>query len=374
MSEPELRRVDALLGLGRWEAAQRILIPLAARDPNSAQMACLLARCHHLAKDWPAMLAEAERACALAPNDDLSHRLRSVALRILDRPVEAVAAAREAVRLKPQQWQPYVVLAEALLARQDTQSRLAARDAAQQAFALAPNNDDVQVLAGRVDTALGDLRAARAHYEQVLAVSPEHAAARNNLAVLDLHRSRTTAAADRIQAVVAANPDNPLFVRNAQLAATMWLGRLHAATSGLYLACWLVAATLPHAALRDALAAAVAAGTVILSGLGYRRLPRGIARLVLRPRIELNSSRGLAALRRSHLTTMALATFQVTVALTMLATDLPLWTSLQLLATAAAFPALIRLVHGWIRAASRARRRRRSGAGGGDPSAAPPPT
>ncbi|HEY2673019.1 MAG TPA: tetratricopeptide repeat protein [Rugosimonospora sp.] len=360
MSEPELRRVDALLQLGRWEAAQQVLVPLAAGDPNSARIACLLARCHHLAQNWPAMLAEAERACALAPNDEWSHRLRSVALRGLARPAEAVAAARESVRLKPQLWQPYVALAEALLARQDTPSRSAARDAARQAFALAPNNDEVRVLAGRVDTALGDLRAARAHYEQVLAVSPEHVVARNNLAVLDLQRSRATAAAGRIQAVVAASPDNPLFVRNAQVAATMWLSRLHTATSGLYLACWLTAATLPHSAVRDALAAAVAAGTVILTVLAYRRLPRGIARMVLRPAVELNSSpRSLARLRRSHLTVMAVAAIQVGVALTMLATTLPLWTSLQLVATAAAVPALIRLVRGWIRAASRVRRRRR---------------
>jgi tetratricopeptide (TPR) repeat protein len=360
MSEPELRRVDALLEIGRWEAAQQILVTLAGRDPNSVRVACLLARCHQLAKNWPEMLAEAQRACALDPNHEWSHRLRSLALHDLDRPAEAVAAAREAVRLKPQLWQPYFVLAHTLLAQQDTQSRIAARDAARQALTLAPHETDIRVLAGRVDTALGDLHAARAHYEQVLAVSPDHAVARNNLALLDLHRSRATAAAGQLQAAIAANPDNPLFVHNAQVAATMWLGRLHMATSGLYVACWVAATTLPYGALRQALAAAIAAATVILAGLASRRLPRGITRMVLRPAVELNKdSLSLARLRRLHLTLITLAAFQLGVALAMLASP-ALWTWLRLYAAVAAIPAVVRLLHSWISRASRRRERRRS--------------
>ncbi|GAA5178797.1 hypothetical protein GCM10023322_06820 [Rugosimonospora acidiphila] len=361
MNEPELRRVDALLELRRWQPAQQILAAVAAGDPNSVRVACLLARCHQLAKNWPAMLAETQRACALEPNHEWAHRLRSVALRELDRPVEAAEAAREALRLKPQLWQPYVVLAQALLARQDTQSRMAARDAAHQALTLAPNEIEVWALAGRVDATLGDLRTARAHYERVLAVSPDHAVARNNLALLDLRRSRTTVAAGQIQAAIAADPDNPLFVHNAQVAATLWLGRLHLATSGLYFTCWFAAAALPYGAPRQALAAVVAAATVTLTALAYRRLPRGIARMVLRPAVELNNKAlSLATLRRSHPIFIALACLQVGVALAMLATTLPLGTSLQFYTTLAAVPALIQLVRGWISAASRVRQRRRS--------------
>ncbi|GIH18575.1 tetratricopeptide repeat protein [Rugosimonospora africana] len=367
MTDPELRRVNALLEVGRWEAAAEILVRLAARDPNSARLACLLARCHHLGQDWPAMLEQAARACALAPNDEWAHRLRSIALRRLDRPAEAVAAAREAVRLKPQQWEPFVVLAEALLAGEDAQSALAARDAVDRALELSPHNNEILVLAGRVALALGDLRTARARYEQVLAVSPEDAAARVNLAVLDLHQSRTTAAADRFQAVVAANPGNPRLVRNVQLAATMWLGRLHLATSGVYLACWLAAATLSPGAVRDGLAALVAAGTVVLAGLAYRRLPSGTRRMVRWPAVALkDDANGLRSLRRSHVILMALAVYQVAIGLVMLTTTLPLWTTLQLFATAGVVPALIRVIRVWNRAVSRARRRRRSGPGTGD--------
>jgi tetratricopeptide (TPR) repeat protein len=283
------------------------------------------------------------------------------------RPAEAVAAAREAVRLKPQQWEPFVVLAEALLAAENTQSGLAARDAVDRALALSPNNNEVLVLAGRVALALGDLRTARARYEQVLAVSPEDAAARVNLAVLDLHRSRTTAAADRFQVVVAANPGNPQLVRNVQLGATMWLRQLHLATSGLYLACWLAAATLSPGAVRDGVAALVAAGTVVLTGLAYRRLPSGTRRMVRWPAVALkDDGTGLRSLRRSHVILMALAVYQVAIGLVMLTTTLPLWTTLQLFATAGAVPALIRVLHLWKRAASRARMRWRSGPGTGD--------
>ncbi|MCO1580985.1 tetratricopeptide repeat protein [Crossiella sp. SN42] len=59
-------------------------------------------------------LHAAERATELAPDAEAPHRLRGIALTELGRHAEAVAAAREAVRLAPGDWRGQVALAEAL--------------------------------------------------------------------------------------------------------------------------------------------------------------------------------------------------------------------------------------------------------------------
>ncbi|WHT20687.1 tetratricopeptide repeat protein [Crossiella sp. CA-258035] len=69
----------------------------------------------HLANGKPKRaLQAAERATELAPDAEAPHRLRGIALTELGRHAEAVAAAREAVRLAPGDWRGQVALAEAL--------------------------------------------------------------------------------------------------------------------------------------------------------------------------------------------------------------------------------------------------------------------
>lgn len=69
----------------------------------------------HLASNKPRRaLQAAQRAAALATTAEWPHRLASIALTELGRHAEAVAAAREAVRLAPGEWRGQIALAEAL--------------------------------------------------------------------------------------------------------------------------------------------------------------------------------------------------------------------------------------------------------------------
>ncbi|HKT06205.1 MAG TPA: tetratricopeptide repeat protein [Rugosimonospora sp.] len=354
MGDEDLRRATALLEVGRVPEARAMLAAVIAREPGSARAACLMSRCHQASGDFRGMLAEAERACALDGEDEWAHRLRSSALRELGRPSGAVAAAGEAVRLNPRSWQPYVVLAEAKLSCGDIESGLAAHQAVQQALKLAPHSADVRVTAGRVAMALGNLREARAYYQGVLADQPDHAVARNNLAVLDVRRGRATAAAGQFASALAANPTDPLYARNSQAAATIWLINLQAVTSGIYLAARIAGAAPLPAPSRPALAVLVAAASMTVIGYGYRRLPPGVGRMVRWPVLALRAERGaLGRLRRQHLFTMVLAALQLVAATAALASTSPVWGPLHAIATIAVIPAAISVLRIHVRGARR---------------------
>jgi tetratricopeptide (TPR) repeat protein len=299
--DDELARVRALLDVGRWQQAQQVLAPVIAQAPESGNAACLMAQSHLLGQNWTAMLAEADRGCALQPDREWAHRLRSIALRNMGRTPDAVAAAQEAVRLRSDIWQPRVVLAEALLAGGDQASAHAALSVVQDALAFAPEQSEVQVTAGRVRAALGERDAARGHYLAVLAAEPNHAVARNNLAVLDVRRGRATAAANQFASVLAADPMNPLFMRNSQAAATTWVGNVMMAGATLYLAAMFVGALPQPEWLRLALAGLVAVGSVTTLGYAYRRLSPVVRRMALWPRRSLvDGHRGPSTLQLNH--------------------------------------------------------------------------
>jgi tetratricopeptide (TPR) repeat protein len=344
MSEEDLERARVLMEVGRWQEARPILAQEVARQPDSARCACLMAHCHLLAGARGRMLDEAERACALAPHSAWAHRLRSIALRAHLRLWEAVAAARESVRLAPELWQSYVELAEALLAAELPGYRAGAEEAVNQALRLAPSEPDVRITAGRVYTVLGDVRAARRHYQQVLAGNPDHDMARNNLATLDLRRGRVAGAAAEFAAALGSSPTQRLFLRNLQAAATMWLLWLQVGTSGLFVACLTLGAAPLAPRVRVPLAALVALATCVAVGYAYRRLPAGARRLVLRPELDAdleNPVRVGSGLR----VIAAMAAIQVLAACVALASgDSPLGAPLWLAAACALIPALVHLV------------------------------
>ena len=58
----DLQRADALINQGRCREAVAMLTRALDDQPDSARGWCLLASCHYLAEDWPAMLKAADRA------------------------------------------------------------------------------------------------------------------------------------------------------------------------------------------------------------------------------------------------------------------------------------------------------------------------
>jgi tetratricopeptide (TPR) repeat protein len=89
-----------LFGSGNFAAAERLAREALAADPNAAAAHTLLARALvRLGRAKPA-LAAAQAALALAPNA-MAFQAQALALSALRRSGDAVAAAREAIRLAP---------------------------------------------------------------------------------------------------------------------------------------------------------------------------------------------------------------------------------------------------------------------------------
>ncbi|MEV6607919.1 tetratricopeptide repeat protein [Kutzneria sp. NPDC051319] len=228
-------RARTLIDLGRHEQARAELAKALADDPASTEAWCLMAQCEQKAGDPQAMLHAARQALASNPDSEWAHRLQSLALHKLRRHEEAIAAAREATRLAPHQWQQYVVLVTALIPLLD-KHYVEATEAADQAVQLAPLQAETHLTRGVLNGAKGNLPEAERNYREALRLDPENAAARNNLATIELRSNNLEAATAGFAAALAENPrlqvarDNIDLVcrrvlRGARLAAqTVFIG------------------------------------------------------------------------------------------------------------------------------------------------------
>ncbi|WP_174550698.1 tetratricopeptide repeat protein [Microtetraspora malaysiensis] len=157
-------------------------------DPRSW---CLLAA-ERLERDRPeAALEAARQAIERDPGGEWGHRLAGLALERLGRDAEAVAAAREAVRLAPGSWAARLRLGGALRRTPDGWREAWAE--ARKAVAFAPEEPDPHVLVGDLALLRGDHERAVASYQAALRLSRDHPVARVNLglALLRWERPRT---------------------------------------------------------------------------------------------------------------------------------------------------------------------------------------
>jgi tetratricopeptide (TPR) repeat protein len=198
-------RARTLIDLGRHEQAKAELAKALADDPASTEAWCLLAQCEQKAGDVNAMLYAAGQALASNPDSEWAHRLQSLALHKLNRHQEAIAAGREAVRLAPNQWQQYVVLVTAMIPRLDL-FRAEAIWAADRAVELAPLHAETHLTRGVLAGAQGNLVEAERNYREALKLDPENAAARNNLATIQLRGNDLEGATAGFAAALAENP------------------------------------------------------------------------------------------------------------------------------------------------------------------------
>ncbi|MEZ0580593.1 tetratricopeptide repeat protein [Nocardioides sp. MH1] len=209
-----LARVRHLIEVDRFAEARSELEAAIARDPDAAELHGLLARALLGLGDAPGALRAASRLVQLDPDDDWGHRLCSVALKQTGRPHEALAAAGEAVRLSPSSWQTHLQYANAAL---DVYGRLLdALSAAQRAVELAPNEPNAHHVLGLVHAQRREDELARAAYLRTLQLAPDHAAARNNLAVLDggLRLGRQTRG---FLAALRADPQSQVVQQNLEI-------------------------------------------------------------------------------------------------------------------------------------------------------------
>lgn len=286
VDERALVHAQTLIRLRRWEDARRCLANLLATEPGCVEAWCLLARASNGLGDYPAMARAAQAALAVDPTSDWAQRLRSIALAEQGQHAEAVASAREAVRLAPKDWRANVALASALIGL--TERRTEALDWARRAVGLAPDQPDTHFTMGLVTAELGRLAEADRSFRAALALRPDHAAAINNLALLELRRGRMASAASGFGAAVASDPTSHIARRNVDAIGWALLHRAHVGAFFMLLGVGLVPAVAvgPRTPLAGAMVVLVLAGVwTVLIGRTFTGMSPTVRRyLYSRPR------------------------------------------------------------------------------------------
>ncbi len=175
-----LERASALYELRRFSEAAALLRQAIASEPQNPAAWSLLAAAELGANNHDGGLEAAERAISLAPDAGWPQRLASHALRLLGRTEESIRHAREGVRLDPNGWQAHTALARSL-AKNDS-NLPEAREAAERAIALAPNQAEAHITSGVVAAAAKQRADAEASFRQALSIDPQNSVAHSELA------------------------------------------------------------------------------------------------------------------------------------------------------------------------------------------------
>jgi tetratricopeptide (TPR) repeat protein len=200
-----IERARYLIDLRRWDEALSELGAVLAVEPDSLTGLCLRAQCQIGSAQPDAACETAELAMALAPDDEWPHRIRSVALGMLGRHEEAVAEARETVRLDPDATS-FLRLAKSLWVTGELDE---AQDAIDRALTLDPEWSRAHRLAGDIAESQGNLDKAREAYERALELDPEDAEPLQDLARLANNQMQLDAALRHGKASLALDPHDP---------------------------------------------------------------------------------------------------------------------------------------------------------------------
>jgi tetratricopeptide (TPR) repeat protein len=227
-----------------------------------------LSRVFLQSRNHAAGLSAADAAAAQAPEDERVHRLRALHLSALGLHRDAAGAAHAAVMLAPQE--PLTAITQARVLQQ---ARLFgdALMVARRAVALNPVAAQSHLVLADIADDAGDRRLARAAYQEVLRLDPQHAVARHDLALLDARARRPVAALAGLVEAGMLDPTLPVVLRS--VAAVLWQ------LSWRLRMLLFVATVAVLGASGSATAARVVAGAVLLIaatavGLTARALPR----------------------------------------------------------------------------------------------------
>jgi Flp pilus assembly protein TadD len=179
-----MERAAALCDLGRSNEAISRLRMLLVDDPHDLDVLALLAEAQFDGGDPDGALITAESAISIAPEAAWPHHAASVACRRRGLRPEAIAHAKEAVRLDPDNPWSFMTLARALLSGKADVA--GANQAASKALELAPDEPEAHLVSGIVSVAGGEVVAAATAFRKVLQLDPTNTAARDELARLRL--------------------------------------------------------------------------------------------------------------------------------------------------------------------------------------------
>ncbi|MEA2604642.1 MAG: hypothetical protein QOF89_5634 [Acidobacteriota bacterium] len=219
----------ALVALAKWPEAVASLSRATQLDPQNVQAWQVLGQAqlgagqreqatHSIErfrqlqsaeKSVSEQVKESEAGAADATGRNLG---RATALLGQGKADEALAIIRQEVALAPaNDPRPRAAEVTALLAMKRNDEALKTAEAA---LAAAPGNPDYLYLRGAVRMAGQQLLEAEKDFRQVLQIRPDHLAALNDLAVLDMTLGRTAEARELLQKVLALRPGDPRATAN----------------------------------------------------------------------------------------------------------------------------------------------------------------
>lgn len=266
MDAADLARARNLVALDKDAQARDLLARVLAEDPENAEALCLMAQSCLGLRDKLGAVRAARAACRADPESEWACRLLALALARNRRADEAVWAATRAVQLEPGSWRTHVVRAEV-----DTILRAVTpttESAAREAVRLAPHEAECHRQLGVVLLERKRYREARAALSEALRLDPQDAAARNDLARIDVRkRWNVGRAAAGFAAAAALDPTEQVAAHNLTVAGATGLRVVH-----LILAADLFTlgrAASQHNGNRALAGAAFAAAAVALTAFGF---------------------------------------------------------------------------------------------------------
>ncbi|MEV6674005.1 tetratricopeptide repeat protein [Streptomyces sp. NPDC051162] len=203
-------RAMALIDIERYEQAEKTLREHLAREPDDSRAWERLAVCRFQADDWQGALRAAEESLRADPEQADAHLRRSDALRIAGMSYDAVDAAREGVRMLPQEPIPRVVLSKALRLLPGGEGVGEAYEAALEAIRLRPELASAHFALYMAAYSMGRKDICEQAMRHVLTFDPGNGSARNNLAALAAERPHSDLyeALGDVSAALAADPNS----------------------------------------------------------------------------------------------------------------------------------------------------------------------
>ena len=199
------RHAEALWAMGRFpEAAQAARESLTA-EPDSARAYCTLAQAQNGMNLTDEALASAQQACALDPSLEHGHRLRAIYHGRRGESDLAVAAAREAVRLAPEDDLTLAALSDALKAAGDLGG---AMQVALRICEVAPESVWAYERCGNIALARKEFAEAEAYFRRGLALDPQHNVCLANLGWALEGQDRHREAIDCLTEMLRLHPDD----------------------------------------------------------------------------------------------------------------------------------------------------------------------
>jgi tetratricopeptide (TPR) repeat protein len=197
---------EQLIDLRRYDQAVELLTGSLVGGPADAEAHFLLAVAHQEAGRPEEALAAARTAVGLAPDDQNLKILANVLVQ-LGRHAEAAEAVRAAPRLDPSDPQRHYLLGAALADQRGHDEQAMA--AFEQAARLAPEMVEVHVAMGHLAARARRYDRAEACFQRALALDPGNDGALADIAAMHERKGEDTAAVDWLLRSAAVHPTGP---------------------------------------------------------------------------------------------------------------------------------------------------------------------